>query len=81
MLWVSRRLRLPLRVECDQLVIGARRHAMRGGQHEIAGDRDAGAGIAARAHDHHRGMRALHGRRAADQGRGGHDEGYEQRRG
>ena len=44
---------------------------MRRGQHQIAGDRDAGAGIAARADDHHRGLRALHGRRAADQGGGG----------
>ncbi len=79
MLWVSRRLRLPLCVEGDQLVVGAGRHAMRRGQHQIARDRDAGAGIAARADDHHRRLRTLHGRRAADQGGGGR-EACEQKR-
>lgn len=63
-------LRLPLRVESDQLVIGAGRHAMRCGQHQVARDRDAGTGIAAQADDHHRRVRALPQARRPGQWRG-----------
>jgi hypothetical protein len=37
-------------IEDDELVVGARQHTMCGCQHEIARDRDAAAGSAARAH-------------------------------
>ena len=64
--------RLPLRIELHELVVGAGRHTMRGGEHEIARDQRAGAGIAARADDHDRGAREIAGRRrAADHGGGG----------
>src|SRR4029078_3155147 len=54
-------LRLPRRVELDQLVARAALHAMRGGENEIARDRGAGAERAVRAGDHYR-VAALHER-------------------
>ena len=44
--------RLARGVEFDELVVGARQHAMRGGEHQVARDRDAAA-EAARADQHH----------------------------
>ena len=65
--------RLPRGVELDQLVVGARQHAVRGREHEIARERDAGAERAVRAGQHDDGASgAFAGRlRAADHGRGG----------
>ncbi len=47
-------LRRARRVELDELVVGAGLHAVRGGEHQVARNRGAGAERAARADDHHR---------------------------
>ena len=64
-------------VELDALVFGVARHAMSGGEHEIARDRGGGARIAARADDQHRALRDFaRGRRGAAHhggGRGVHE--------
>jgi hypothetical protein len=68
--------RMPRRIEFDQFVVGARQHAMRGGEHEIPRKRDARAECAVRAGQHHDraarafagGLRAAHHRRGGEQG-------------
>ena len=69
-------LRLPVRAVVDDLVIRARLHAMRRGQHHLWRDQRARAEIAARADDGDDGTAdALGGRyAAADDGMGGRDE-------
>ena len=82
----QQRLELELRVTCDvsdiaqdglvpcivldELVVGARRHAVGGGQHEIARQRDAAAEVSARAYNqrHPARDRVARRRRAADHG-------------
>ena len=64
--------RLPRGIELDQLVVGARRHAMGGREHEIARQRYPGAERALRAgqHDDRAPGAFGRGRGAADHGRG-----------
>lgn len=65
--------RLPPSVEIDQLVVGARQHAMCGREHEVRCERDTGAERAVRAGQHDHGASgAVTGRlRTAYHGRGG----------
>ena len=64
--------RLPRGIELDQLVVGARQHAVSGREHEIAGERDARAERAVGAGQHDDGTSGAFagGLRAAHHGRG-----------